>query len=207
MSTYGNSSYGSLIYASDSADVDEIVGALTPNLMAYLPDYYAEIKDAEEIQGAIAKELGKLRYDIQDVLDQFYVYKATWGLDEWERLIGIKTDYTKPIEQRRSVIISRLRGAGTTTVARLKDVAASFSGGEVEILEYPEEHHFVIKFVGVAGIPPNLNDLTASVEQIKPAHLSFEYMYTYLTWAKATRFTWAGAGGMNWNEIRERVFD
>lgn len=207
MGKYGDYSYGSVIYSSDSAGADEIIGALTPNLMAYLPDYYAEVTDVVYVQDAIAKELGRLRYDIQDVLNQFYVYTATWGLEEWERLIGIKTDYTKPLEQRRSVIISRLRGAGTTTVERLKDVAASFSGGEVAIIEYPEEHRFIIKFVGTAGIPPNLNDLTSTVGQIKPAHLTFSYEYTYLTWARATRFTWVGASGITWEEIKERVFD
>lgn len=205
MATYGNGAYGAIAYADLNEISDDQVAALTPNLMDYLPRFYSDFREAEAIQGASAQEIGRLRYSIDDLLAQFYVETATWGLAFWEERIGIETDATKPIEQRRSVVKSRLRGYGTTSRQMLKDVAAAYSGGEVEIIEYAAEHRFVVKFVGVGGIPPNMADLTATIELIKPAHLAFEFAYTFLTWAGANKYTWTEVSGMTWNELRERV--
>lgn len=204
MATYGKSGYGAGAYAETLANDDQI-GSFTPNLMDYLPRYYDDFREAEAIQGTAAKEIGRLRYSVDDLLAQFYVETATWGLAFWEELIGIETGETKPIDQRRAVVKSRLRGYGTTTRQMLKDVAAAYSGGEVEIIEYADEHRFVVKFVGVGGIPPNMADLAATIELIKPAHLMFEFAYTFLTWAGANNYSWTAASGMTWNEFRERV--
>ena len=36
-----------------------------------------------------------------------------------------------------------------------------------------------MRFVGTVGIPPNMPDLTAALEELKPAHLACEYVIMY----------------------------
>lgn len=101
----------------------------------YLPRYYGDIPVATNIVEREAVEAAQLNADAYDILAQMYVDTATWGLARWERIFGIVTDVTKPIDQRRSVIKSKLRGVGTVTTAMVKSVAEAYANGEVEVTE------------------------------------------------------------------------
>jgi len=67
-----------------------------------------------------------------------------------------------------------------TTVAMIQSVAESFSNGDVEVTELSERYRVGIKFVGNIGTPPNMDDLTAALREIMPAHLGWDYRYMYL---------------------------
>jgi len=192
---YGNSIYGQVIEDLTPED-------LTPNLMAYIPTYYHNSRVMKALLGSMAQEIGLLKWAVQDTLRQFFVDTATWALDLWEQELGIEIDRLKNYLNRREVIKARLRGYGTTTVDMLKTVAAAYSGGEVDIIEYPAEYRFVVKFTGTRGIPPNMQDLANTIGQVKPAHLAFSFAYTFLVWQEATAYTWAAAGTKTWNEFR-----
>jgi len=175
---------------------------LKPGLMACLPDYYRNSRVMGNVLDVTATELGKLKYALYDILRQFFVDTATWGLDSWEQELGIKTEISKSYLNRRSVIKAKLRGYGTATVEMIQSVSAAYSGGQVEVMEYPGEYRFVIKFVRTRGIPSNMQDLTKTIDQIKPAHLSFSYAYTYLVWQEAQTYTWVAAGIKTWEDLR-----
>ena len=64
----------------------------------------------------------------------------------------------------------------------MKNVAASFVNGDIEIIEYPSEYCFAVKFTSKTGVPYNIADIQAMIEEIKPAHLAVEYIFTYRLW-------------------------
>lgn len=171
----------------------------------YIPPYYKNIKEANAIIDSEAKVFEKLNDDIQDLLFQFSVETATWGLVKWEKLCGIVTDTSKPLEQRRSVVRSKLRGMGTVTAALIKNVAESYLNGEVEVVEKSAEYTILIRFVGKLGIPPNLDDIKNALREIIPAHLLIDYEFTFTTWDRLDSFnyTWDQIDALNktWNEI------
>ncbi|WP_241674629.1 putative phage tail protein [Paenibacillus luteus] len=102
----------------------------------YVPRYYEDIPVATNVLDREAAELAQLNADICDVLAQMFVDTSTWGLARWERIFGITTDIAKPIDQRRSVVKSRLRGVGTVTPAMIKSIAEAYSNGTVEVTEF-----------------------------------------------------------------------
>ncbi|MBP1990202.1 putative phage tail protein [Paenibacillus eucommiae] len=106
------------------------------DLMPYLPAYYHEIVEFKELLSTQGEELGDLWYDSNSLLEQMSISTATWGLAKWESELGLAIDINKPIDQRRSVIRSRLRGVGTVNKALIKSVAESYANGEVEVIEY-----------------------------------------------------------------------
>ena len=55
----------------------------------------------------------------------------------------------------------------------MKNVAASFVNGEIEIIEYASEYLFAVKFMSKQGVPYNLADIQKVIEDIKPAHLQW----------------------------------
>lgn len=151
-------------------------------MRSYLPYFYAGSPVMNNLLDCEAEEIGKLQASIDDTLAQLFVDTATWGLKLWEQLCDLPTDTAKPLDQRRSVIKSKLRGVGTVTVELIQNVAEAYDGGKVEVSEQPEQYQFTITFVDTRGIPANLDDLKAAIEEIKPAHLTVRYEFNYLTW-------------------------
>ncbi|WP_135552619.1 putative phage tail protein [Paenibacillus cymbidii] len=198
---YGQPLFGTLAYG-DNPDETNPPEIDAPDLMNYLPNYYADSRIMRSIQGAAAAELGSLRYALDAILAQLFVRTASWGLDRWERELGIDYDPSRPNEWRREIILAKLRGGSTTTKAKIVNVAAAFSGGEVEVIEYPDEYRFVVRFIGILGIPPNMAGFVDMLEQIKPAHLAYSFMYTFTTWSMISDLTWADAVSKTWNELR-----
>lgn len=193
---YGLSPYGE---QTDQTDESEMP---LPDLMWMIPGYYRDSKVMKAIQGADARELGQLRFALNEVLDQLFVERATWGLDDWETELGLTVDAAIPAVRRRELIRAKLRGTGTTTKRMIIEAAAAFSGGEVEVTEYPEESRFEVKFIGVKGIPPNMAGFVRMLEEIKPAHLAYSFAYTYTTWDNLLSLHWSDAGTKTWNELR-----
>ncbi|EFU38672.1 hypothetical protein PVOR_29119 [Paenibacillus vortex V453] len=149
-------------------------------LFSYLPAYYETSRVMLSDMDAKGSELDALYQALNSAADQFFVRTATWGLVRWEMELGIPTDRNKPVEQRRAVLESKLRGAGTFSGALVKNVAEAYDGGTVEVSFQPEEWGFTVKFVDTLGIPPNLEDLKSAIEEIKPAHLAVAYAFNYL---------------------------
>ncbi|WP_226000883.1 YmfQ family protein [Paenibacillus sp. BJ-4] len=153
---------------------------MSKKLMSYLPDYYQEIEEFVQIMDAEDIEFDKLNAAIVDTFSQFHPETATWGIKYWEKDLKIVSMPSKPIEQRRSVVISKMRGSGKVSASMIKNVADSYDRGEVDVTVYPSEYYFVIRFIGTLGIPPNLQDLKDAIEEIKPAHLEVRYKFRYL---------------------------
>lgn len=197
---YGSNLYGQGVYgqnnASESDKEDRYI-----DLLMYLPSFYHEIKEMKELQTILGFEVGELKYSLEDLISQCFISSATWGLDRWEKVFGIQTDRSKSFERRREILLAKLRGSGTTTKEMIKNVAIAFSGGEVAVQEYPREHKFVIQFIGVKGIPQNMAGLKNAIDEIKPAHLSFDFKYTYTVWSQID-MSWEQAGQGTWGNLR-----
>lgn len=154
-------------------------------LIDYVPHYYDEMLESSEILSAENTEVARLNASINDLLTQFNVSTATWGLREWERIAGVVTDVSKPLGERRSVVIAKLRGAGVVTVEHVENVAEAYQGGDIEVIERYADYVVVIKFVSSFGIPSNLSDLTDILREIIPAHLAIEYEFKFFTYDMA----------------------
>ncbi|MWV44579.1 DUF2313 domain-containing protein [Paenibacillus sp. HJL G12] len=149
-------------------------------LFSYLPFYYENSRVMQSDMDAKGGEMDLLYQALDAAAAQFFVRTATWGLGRWEFELGIPTDQAKPLDQRRAVVESKLRGAGQFSGGLVKNVAEAYDGGKVEVSFQPSEWGFMVKFIDTIGIPPNLEDLKAAVEEIKPAHLAVKYEFRYL---------------------------
>lgn len=147
---------------------------------SFLPAYYENSRIMNTDMNTKGTEMDLLFGSLDEILQQFFVQSATWGLERWEYELGIETNLLKPIEQRRSVVESKLRGSGKFSGRLVKNVAEAYDGGTVDVSFQPQEWSFTIHFIDTLGIPPNLDDLKAVIEEIKPAHMTVEYEFSYL---------------------------
>ncbi len=170
--------------------------------MSYLPSYYTEVLDFQLLQDSIGKELQLLIEDLENIMDQLYIDTTTWGLDRWEKEFGLTTDPSQLTATRREIIKAKMQGSGTTTSAMIQRIASTFSGGDVIVEQSMEAYHFLIRFVGQLGIPPNMAGLIQTIEEIKPAHLSYDFVYTYTWWESLQSLTWSQARVKTWNDLK-----
>jgi hypothetical protein len=198
---YGESLYGTLPYAGQADDI-ETPEKESINLMDYLPEYYRGVVTMEELQDTLGKEISRLITGTGEVLDQAFLETAAWSLARWEQELGLSTDPSKSLVSRREMIKAKMRGVGTTTPQMIQRTASAFSGGDVSVEEVPDEYRFVVRFVGSLGIPPNMPGLIQILEEIKPAHLSYEFAYTYTYWASLQSLSWSAARSKTWDELR-----
>lgn len=187
---YSKIAYGVSFYAENKKKEIEQQQCFT-DLLRYLPEYWHIIKEMITLQREMGAEVGALHCHLKDLFDQFFVDRATWGLSMWEEELGLFVNPNRNYEARRELIKAKLRGAATTTSEMIRLVARSFSGGEVEVVEHNDRYTFEIKFVGVKGIPRNMNSFKGTIEEIKPAHLAVEYSYTYTAWKEVKKKTWS----------------
>lgn len=129
------------------------------------------------LTGSIDTSIQALDQRTNDFVAQLDIDTATWALDIYEKEYGIVSDRNKPLDERRSVIKSKMRGGGSLSATQIKIVADSFTNGDVIV---SLKDGIMIEFSSVIGTPPNMDDLKAALEMIKPAHLPISYKFRYL---------------------------
>lgn len=147
-------------------------------LITRYPNFLAGSAEFCDIQQALEPELLELWAARDSVLNQLCVETATWGLEYWERTLGIPVDEGADLDSRRSRVRVKLLGADVTTVALIRSAAEIYSGGPAEVLEFAEQFRFEIDFAGVSGVPANIRDLIGSLREIVPAHLGWGFRFS-----------------------------
>lgn len=172
-------------------------------LIDRLPLFYKDTKEVINIQNALENERLALEGKVKTLINDLFVITSE-NINEWEKFVGIKVDVTKPLEFRKNNVIARIRGKGTTTKELIKNVSESYANAEVDVIENNNLYSFLVKFIGVKGIPENLDDLKKAIEEIKPAHLSVNYAFTYNSWSMVNHMSWREVESITWDKLRTR---
>jgi hypothetical protein len=197
---------------SESRDYEKV-------LKDYLPSYYYDIKEVMEVIKDEATEFQDYQMEIEEVLNQFYVDRATWGLEKWEEACGITTDETKTLLDRRGAIKTKIKGIGTVTVERLKNLADSFYNTEIK--EDTANYRITIMILGIRGVPTDITVMQKALREMVPAHLAVDFVFTYVTWdeleyadkTNGVRRTWRDiaykddGSRRTWNELETTFFN
>ena len=173
------------------------------DLIKHLANYYRNSKVIQDIFQGLNLECDKISNDVADTENQFFVVLTDRELWRHEQDLGIAVESGLSIDTRRGRILSRLRGTGTVTKDMILNVANSFVYGEIDIIEQPNNYTFVVKFISKKGAPPNIDDIKNAIEEIKPAHLSVEYIFTYRMWqeVKILLSDWQAARIYSWESL------
>lgn len=153
------------------------------------------IIDAFEIEEKILNET------IEDVKKQFFVDEATWGLDKWEKMLGISKN-NNDTQTRRENIKAKMRSRGTTTIDVIKNICEAYSNGIVEINVDHSNYSFEIVFISTIGVPLSFEELDRVINEIKPCHLAHSYKFNYNTNKDVSKYTHEQLANYTHDEIR-----
>lgn len=143
------------------------------NILRYLPEFLQSEKEFKATAESCSLEHERIRLLLQDIFSQFFIETATWGLDDWERVLAITTVKKDSFEQRRNRILLKLQSSQTSTVNYMIDLVKRYctENTDINIEEYNEENRF--RVVCKKGSVVYSNDLIKAIETYKPAHLAY----------------------------------
>ena len=116
------------------------------SLINKLPSFY-DNDITKPIQDSFSVEANSINDEVENTLNQFYVDSATFGLDYWEKMLGISKN-NNDIQTRRENIKAKMRSRGTTSIEVIKNICEAYSNGEVEVIVNHSDYSFGIDFVG-----------------------------------------------------------
>ena len=172
-----------------------------------VPGYHLACAQSRALIETLADASLDAKAALEDVMDQFFVETATWGLDLWEQQVGIETDHSLSQADRRAAIKQSLVASGNTTAEMVRQLAEAITGYEARVI-VNQDYSFSLEFLGekneLADI--DVEGLRSVVEQIKPAHLRF--VISGVTWGdiESVGLTWQyfEANKMTWAEFESK---
>jgi hypothetical protein len=164
-------------------------------MLDYYPDVIKSINDYQAIINSEAYEFGDVSKAMEDVLNNAYLTTMDESrLSQWEEILNIRILPNSTIQDRRDVVIARLRGQGKLNTESINAIVNTFTGGSakswiedsvlyVEITPPPSDKQY--KFENVE------NELRYKV----PAHLGLVVTRNYYTWKQLNE------SNENWGEV------
>lgn len=152
------------------------------DILSYLPYFLQKDSRFKAANTADSQEHDVIRLMLQELIDQCYVSTATWGLDSWEELVGVKPYEGMSLATRRAVILQKLGKPPSVTRAFLEQIVNQYVAGKSGIvIDHPENYSIEI------DIPLlDKNNIAAMARDIRtyiPAHIGA--LYKAVTSAKA----------------------
>ncbi len=144
-------------------------------LIEQYPEFLRNSPEFADLQAALQPEMDALRARLEAMAEQLDLESATWGLDLWEKTLGLTAGQSMGLRARRARIAAKLRGAGTSTVEAVRQVAESFTGGEAEVIEHPRQFRVELRLRSEYAL--DLSQISATLREMLPAHLVFDLTF------------------------------
>lgn len=130
-------------------------------------------------------------------------------LAEWENALEIDVPENSTVEERRNVIIAKIRGQNKFNVSNIKSIVKTFTGGDAEVT-------VADGVISVKVLPPNNGQFynqSALVWELKnkiPAHMQLNIERYYSTWGdvKNNETSWQSirSGYTNWDALKDKIY-
>lgn len=148
------------------------------NMLRSLPVAYRTDKWVCDLLAAIQSLDDTQREQMLDITQQLFPDSMTWLLETEERAANLPSIGT--LEERRTALIARWRGAGKCDVERIQSVCDSWRNGEISVGF--AKGVIVLTFVGAYGVPEaaELAALQDAVEHTIPCHLAVQFLWRWL---------------------------
>ncbi|NMK38228.1 putative phage tail protein [Megasphaera elsdenii] len=146
------------------------------NIGKYLPKFIQKSPIFSAVVKADNQEHDRQRLILKDLLNQFFVVTATWGLDGWERVLGIKTNKELSDEQRRNTILLKLQSHRISTVEFMTKLASRYYSDTTNVSIEEDNSHNAFRILA-DSLPYDWDGLKEALETYKPAHLGYLFVH------------------------------
>lgn len=148
-------------------------------MLTYLPPYYRESRVMNAIISAQGGEIDKYNEALNEILKQFFISTATWGISIWEEQYGLPTNESMDIQTRRQLVLAKKRSGRNSLLKMLQAVeptiALVWGGLRLPFTIYSAEDIY------------NFGPLVVLLERHRPVHLG--YIFQLLPDIQASGYT------------------
>ncbi|MGL5125918.1 MAG: putative phage tail protein, partial [Fusobacteriaceae bacterium] len=154
-----------------------------------------------DVVEAIQSNTSETSVNVDNITSCLIVKADEETCTKWEGWLELTSEPNWTLQDRIDRIIYTINSKGFFTKKWLKEQANIFTNGIIEVVESFENWHFVVKFMSVIGLPPNLDNFGKMVDLNKPSHLTWEYEFRYRTWGELEPRTWGELEPFTWEQI------
>ncbi len=151
-------------------------------LLSYYPVFYREVYEMREI----LKVQGRLADDMQNNIERVFSNQFIDSADSevisgYEKILGIVSDASKSIEERRRFVKARLIGSGKISASVISDMIKSYTGGDVTCTLAPcdskKNNKLYINAERGTGSQIYLHEIESLLDERLPAHIEYELSF------------------------------
>lgn len=149
----------------------------------YLPEYIRsqEFKEFIALGITVDLEIEDINKEIKKVYENQILSSSDINIiGRWEKILGMKSNSSLTIEQRRMDVIARLNARAPITVKSLKNIIQTMTGNECIIAVDYGNYDFDIILDRKGIIPLNLKNLIEQVDIMKPANMTYDVNVKYV---------------------------
>ncbi|MBU5676756.1 YmfQ family protein [Alkaliphilus sp. MSJ-5] len=142
------------------------------DIASYLPKIIKEIKEFQEISKAENPEISLIWNNIQNIFDDQFVNIATVnGIKRWEKILKIVPKVNHTLEDRASIIVTRLNEQLPYTYGILKQLLNQLCGTDGYDLNINYNQYEVSIFAGLKS-KNRLREITDLTKKVLPANIN-----------------------------------
>lgn len=175
-------------------------------LIDYLPTIMKGVREFKIFLGAEDPEVDDLKNNSEIIIDDsFFLTTSETRIIQWEQALNIKPYGTLP--QRKSFLLSYIRGQGKLNEARIKSIVEAFTGGD-SIITFNNSTIRIQILTPPSGDVYRYPDVERALIPKKPAHLGLKVERWYATWNDIkTDFTsWDDVTNLaDWSYIKNHI--
>jgi len=125
----------------------------------------------------IGQEYDEMAAWSQDLRFEAFVQTCSWSISIWEQIYGIVPDDTLDLEFRRQRVMAKRLQWPPINPARIEAILSALTGATVEITEFVAPYTFKVTVSGATLTSADFRRMMRLLRQIKPSHLTTEYVY------------------------------
>ena len=170
----------------------------------YWPEVISRILEYQALVKAEGFEIDFLKNDIELLVNEAYL--STMGeerISEWEKALGINHNVDDSLQDRRDMVIARIRGQGKLNTTLINSIVGAFTEGEAE--SYISNGVLYVKITPPPGNKQyKFSNVVQELSKKVPAHLGLEVTRNYATWGeiKDNYTSWNTIYQLdNWNDL------
>lgn len=144
-----------------------------------LSQHIAATKTFQTLTAAEQTEIDLFESKIKETKAQYNIKTATVTIENYEVDYGIRPDSSKNIDERRAIVLAKMRGQGVCTPLFVENTINAF-GGYARIDEEFASYLFTVKY-DLYDTNVNWQDIYKAIKDIKPVHLNFDVIFLEVT--------------------------
>lgn len=137
-----------------------------------VPHFLLQSQVFQALYNVENQELNAIENAIDDILNQCFIDTATWGLDLWDKFLGINTkEYAT--QERRNILKAKTMSQPPFTKQALLNLLKNFTY-DAEIQERYDEYTFDVFLKVKEQLGNKLHYILSWINETKPAHLDYQ---------------------------------